>query len=82
MVFSQIQTGWIVWVHGPYPCSSYPNLKIASMGVFTQLEEGELVIADGGYRDGRVGASYNLGHFGGWRFGSFCQKGGIGGFKN
>jgi hypothetical protein len=49
-----IQTGWIVWVHGPYPCGSHPDLKIARMGVFTQLNEGEMVVADGGYRDGRV----------------------------
>jgi hypothetical protein len=51
-----IQTGWIVWVHGPFACGKFPDLRIARMGVFTQLAEGEMVVADGGYRDGRENA--------------------------
>jgi hypothetical protein len=50
-----IQTGWIVWVHGLYPRGSHPNLKIARMCVFfTHLEEGEMVVADGGFSDNIV----------------------------
>jgi hypothetical protein len=50
----RIQTGWTVWVHGPYPCASHPDLKIARICIYTQLNEGEMVVADCGYREGRV----------------------------
>ena len=26
-----IQTGWIVWLNGPFPCGEFPDLKIAKM---------------------------------------------------
>jgi hypothetical protein len=48
-----IQTGWIVWVNGPYMCGRYPDLKIARDRLHYYLLEGEMYIADGGYRDGR-----------------------------
>jgi hypothetical protein len=50
----KLVSGWIVRVCGPYPCGSHPNLKIARTGVFTHVEEGEMVVVDGGYRDNRV----------------------------
>ena len=49
-----IQTGWIVWVNGPYPCGSWPDLKIARHRLVHKLVPGEKFVADGGYRDGGV----------------------------
>ena len=43
-------SGHIVWVSGPYPCGEYPDLKIAREGIIHFLEEGEVLIADGGYK--------------------------------
>ena len=40
----------ILWVNGPFPCGSWPDLKIARDGLVNFLEAGEKVIADGGYR--------------------------------
>jgi DDE superfamily endonuclease len=51
-----IQTGWIVWINGPFPCGSHPDIKIARSWLFDLLEPGEKVLADGGYRDGGVHA--------------------------
>jgi hypothetical protein len=47
-----IQTGHIVWKNGPFPCGKYPDLKISRLGVVELLNEGEMILADGGYRDG------------------------------
>lgn len=47
-----IQRGWIVWVNGPYPCGSYPDLRIAREALIHELEDWEYYIADGGYQDG------------------------------
>jgi hypothetical protein len=49
-----IQTGWIVWVNGPYPCGNWPDLKIARHWLIHELAPGEKFVADGGYRDGGV----------------------------
>jgi hypothetical protein len=49
-----IQTGWIVWVNGPYPCGRYPDLRIARDVVVHKLRRGEKILADGGYRDGGI----------------------------
>lgn len=49
-----IQTGWIVWVNGPYACGRYPDLTIARDKIVNFLHRGEKILADGGYRDGRV----------------------------
>jgi hypothetical protein len=46
-----IQTGWVVWTNGPFPCGRFPDLKIAREGLVQELEEGEKYVADGGYRD-------------------------------
>ena len=46
-----IQTGWIVWVNGPYPAGQWPDLRIARGSLNQLLDAGERFIADGGYRD-------------------------------
>ncbi len=49
-----IQTGWIVWVNGPFPCGRYPDLRIAREKIMSKISPGEKILADGGYRDGQV----------------------------
>lgn len=44
-----IQTGWIVWINGPYPCGEWTDLKIARDGVIYMLDPGEKFLADGIY---------------------------------
>lgn len=48
-----IQTGDIVWINGPYPCGSYPDLKIFRLKLKNMLLPGEMVEADLGYRGER-----------------------------
>ena len=45
-----IQTGWIVWVNGPYPCGTWPDIKIFRHKMKAMLLPGERVEADNGYR--------------------------------
>ena len=45
-----IFSGGIVWVNGPFPCGSWPDLKIAREALVHYLDQDEKVIADGGYR--------------------------------
>jgi hypothetical protein len=45
-----IATGLIVWIHGPFPCGSFPDIKIFRLGLKQQLANGEFVEADRGYR--------------------------------
>jgi hypothetical protein len=47
-----IQTGHIVWINGPYPCGSFPDLRIARHKLIHHLVPGEMFVADRGYRDG------------------------------
>jgi hypothetical protein len=47
-----IQTGWIVWINGPFPCGDWPDLRIAREALVDALDRGEYYIADGGYYDG------------------------------
>ena len=47
-----IFSGHIVWVSGPFPCGEYPDLKIIREGIIHLLKEGEMLIADGGYKGG------------------------------
>ena len=44
-----IGCGDIVWIHGPYPCGHYNDIKIFRSALKNWLEEGERVIADDGY---------------------------------
>lgn len=45
-----IQTGWIVWINGPFPCGEWPDLKIALTDLVYMFEGDERAVADGGYR--------------------------------
>ena len=44
-----IVSGHIVWVSGPHECG-IPDITIAREGILHILEDGEKIIADGGYR--------------------------------
>ena len=46
-----VACGDIVSVNGPFPCGSFPDLRIFRSGMKKQLAKDELAIADGGYRD-------------------------------
>ena len=48
-----IETGWIVWVNGGYPCGQWNDLQISRDGILNLLGEDEKVIADSGYRGDR-----------------------------
>lgn len=49
-----VQSCDIVWVNGPCPCGEWPDLRIAHDSLVHQgdLEEGEMMLADGGHCDG------------------------------
>lgn len=40
----------IVWVHGPFPCGSWPDIKIFRHGLKHYLDKDERVEADNGYQ--------------------------------
>ncbi len=44
-----IQTGWIVWINGPYAPGDWSNLAIACYGIAGKLDPGKKHLADGGY---------------------------------
>jgi hypothetical protein len=48
-----IKTGEMVWVFGGLPCGEYPDLRLARLLFTSQLQPGEKVVADKGYRDNR-----------------------------
>ena len=43
----------IVWIRGPFPCGSAPDISIFKTGLKHMLEEGEKAIVDSGYKDDR-----------------------------
>ncbi len=45
-----IQTGWIVWINGPYPAGKWPDLSIYRHRLKKKINKNEFVEADGGYR--------------------------------
>ena len=47
-----IQTGWIVWINGPFPCGRFPDQVIACRAVNHVLDEGEKYLSDGVYNNG------------------------------
>jgi hypothetical protein len=48
-----IQSGDIVWINGPYPCGSWPDIKIFRHRLMQHIPAGEKVEADAGYRGQR-----------------------------
>jgi DDE superfamily endonuclease len=44
-----IRTGWIVWIHGPFPCGKWPDISIFRKALKFMLSPGEKVHADLGY---------------------------------
>lgn len=49
-----IQTGDIVWIHGPFAAGAWPDVKIFRHALKNLLERGERVEADNGYGDEAV----------------------------
>lgn len=48
-----IATGRIVSAHGPFPCGQYSDVRIFRIALKARLEDGEYIVADGGYNDER-----------------------------
>lgn len=46
-----IQTGWVVWINGPFPCGQWSDIKIARNCLVDLMSSDEMALADGGYRD-------------------------------
>jgi hypothetical protein len=40
----------MVWVHGPFPCGVWPEIKIAQLALVNVMDDGEKIVADGGYK--------------------------------
>ncbi len=40
----------MVWVHGPFPCGVWPDIKIAQLALVNVMDDGEKIVADGGYK--------------------------------
>ena len=51
-----IYSGVIVWVHGPFPCGEWSDIRIVRDALIGQLCEDESYIANGGYS----GAEYSI----------------------
>jgi hypothetical protein len=45
-----IRSGDLVWINGPFPCGHWPDLKIFRHALIFELQDGEKVEADKGYR--------------------------------
>jgi DDE superfamily endonuclease len=52
-----IQTGWIVWLHGPFPCGKYSDRSIFRRALEKLLDPYEKILADGGYQDAEGGTT-------------------------
>ena len=46
-----IQTGYIVWINGPFPCGMWPDINIFRRDLRKKLLPEEMVEADRGYKD-------------------------------
>lgn len=44
-------SGEIVWVHAPFTCGSFSDVRIFRIGMKRKLLRGEYVVAHGGYTD-------------------------------
>lgn len=56
-----IATGDIVWIHGPFPCGSFADLRIFRLAMKHVLDDDEYVVADGWYQDERCQTPNNRG---------------------
>ncbi|CAB9517840.1 unknown protein [Seminavis robusta] len=45
-----IQTGWIVWINGPFPCGEWVDIAISLSSLVHMFEGDERAVADKGYR--------------------------------
>jgi hypothetical protein len=59
-----IQTGHIVWIHGPFPCGEWPDIQITRDALIPSLDEDEMYVADERYVDGN-GCAITHNAFGG-----------------
>ena len=58
-----LQTGDVIWLNGPFPCGTYSDRVIARYeGLDDALDDGEMYVADGGYRDGYIRAETPTGY--------------------
>ena len=57
-----IQTGYIVWVNGPYPAGQWPDLSISRDGLNQALKPWEMFVADGTYSDSHGWSRTPSGH--------------------
>ncbi len=55
-----IESGHIVWIHGPWPCGEFSDLKNFTLVMKGALQWGENVIADKGYKDERCITPLNV----------------------
>ena len=44
-----IQTGWICWINGPFPCGAWPDIRISRDALVYELLAGEKLLSDRGY---------------------------------
>ena len=47
-----IQTGWIVWINGPFPPGPWSDRRIARSALYEMLDRGEKFVSDRGYWGG------------------------------
>ena len=49
-----MQTGWIVWWNGAFPCGTYPDINRVQQWLIYKLDEdiSKVVLVDGGYNNG------------------------------
>ena len=48
-----IFNGLIVWAHGPFKCGTFADVAIFRSSLKQKLLQGEVVLTDGGYPDGK-----------------------------
>ena len=61
-----LSEGYIVWAHGPFPCGSFPDIRIFNLGLKNHLLPNEVVLCDKGYRGNQIINDLNFNsHLGG-----------------
>ena len=51
-----VKTGWVVWIHGSFPCNDWPDITIFCHRLKNMLNENEHMEAD----DGHIGEDPKL----------------------